>query len=192
MSELKLVRGATLWLRRLGLSFVALVAAAAMTLVALSGANANQDPGWNSTVDFAANLSNNDGNRVLGPNNLSLPLPTGTSAHTVEMWVRPSATVAGSSGRVLINAERKYAIISNNGNWAYYVGGGRGTNWEFVETRTQIAANRWVHLSLVLTATDTLFYVDGKLVHSRGSRTNSGTATSVDYLGIGGWGGVGG
>lgn len=103
------------------------------------------------------------------------------------MWVRPGANVADSSGPVLINMERKYAIISSNGNWAYYVAGGSGSSWEFQETGTQIATNRWVQIALVCTSTNTLFYVDGKLVHTRGSRTNSGAATSVDDGAIGGW-----
>jgi hypothetical protein len=95
--------------------------------------------------------------------------------------------VVGSSGRILLNLERKYAILSNNGNWAYYVSGGPGTDWVLQETTTQISANRWVHIALVLTATNTHFYVDGNLVHSRGSRLNSGTATTVAYAAIGGW-----
>ena len=50
MTELQLTRGATLWLRRLGLSFVALIAATTLTLVSINIANSAAD-GSDSEID---------------------------------------------------------------------------------------------------------------------------------------------
>ena len=157
-------------------------------------AQAAGDPGWDSEIDFASSLSNADETKILVPDNLSLSVPTGFYPFTVEMWVKPGVNMVGSSARVLTNMEHKYAIVSNAGKWAYYVGGVAdggppGTAWQPIQTTTVgIEANRWVHLALVLTTTDTLFYVDGYLVQTRpGGRTDSGASTSVTFAAVGGW-----
>ncbi|BDQ00819.1 LamG-like jellyroll fold domain-containing protein [Aquiluna sp. KACHI24] len=187
MRELKLVRSATGWLRKLGLALGAVLASACLTLLALSGAKANQDLGWNSDVDFAANLSGTSNGTILGLSSAGNILqPTGTNPYSVQLWVNPGAGAQTAVEQILVNMEHKFAIQNVSGTWRYWVG--TGTAWDVqVNTGVAVLPNRWTHVSLVMTATNTLFYVDGALVHSRGSRTDSGVNQANKYFAIGSW-----
>ena len=187
MTELKLARGATIWLRRLGLSFVALIAAATLTLASINAANSNAD-GSLSEIDYAATLSSTSSANLLGATYSSLPQVTGTNAYSVQLWVNPGTAAASTGGteRVLINMEKKFVITSINGNWHYLVGDGNTWVGWYTNSGVKVRQGQWTHVGLVFTATDVHFYINGQHVHSLGSRPNSGGINNR-YFGIGSW-----
>jgi hypothetical protein len=169
----------------LGLALVSVSTFAALQV------NATTQLGSDSLIDYTANLTATDLNRPVGRNtSTTVAVPTSTNDYSMQMWVNPgtSAASASSSDRILINMEKKYAVMSHQGRWQYLRGD--GSNWygsgARVDTGVSVIANRWTHISLVFTSSNTLFYVNGQLAHST-DRQTSGTGGTVPYMGIGNW-----
>jgi uncharacterized repeat protein (TIGR02543 family) len=176
------------FVRRMGVGLV-LVMGSSFAALQVS---ATTQLGSDSLIDYTANFSATDTSRIVGrSDSTTVTVPTGTDPYSVQLWVNPGAqsASASSSNRVLINLEKKFVILSDQGRWFYlrgdgnaWVNGGAG-----VDTGVAVLSNRWTHISLVFTSSNTLFYVDGQLRHSSGSRSNSGAGSTVAYMGIGGW-----
>ena len=169
----------------LGLALVSVSTFAALQV------NATTQLGSDSRIDYTANLSATDVNRSIGRySTTTVAVPTGFNTFTMQMWVNPGpvAGAANSSSRVLFNMENKFAIGSDQGKWVYWRG--NGSSWHnsgvAVVTGVRVLDNRWTHISLVFTASNTLFYVDGQLAHST-NRLDSGSNNTVLYMGIGNW-----
>jgi hypothetical protein len=184
MTELQLARGATKWLRSFGLAAVGLLLAGVMAITSFLSAQSAAD-GSDSEVDYAATLSST-GNQ-LGATYSSLPQPTYTNPYSVQLWVNPGSLAANNptgNDRVLINMEHKFVIMSRANTWQYYIGNGSSWASGLIDTGVTVRQGQWTHIGLVLTATDTHFYVNGQHVHSRGSRQDSGGIVNK-YLDLG-------
>ncbi len=186
MTELQLARGATKWLRSFGLAVVGLLLTGVMAITSFLSAQSAAD-GSDSEIDYAATLSST-GNQ-LGATYSSLPQPTYTNPYSVQLWVNPGSLAANNptgNDRVLINMEHKFVIMSRANTWQYYIGNGSSWASGLIDTGVTVRQGQWTHIGLVLTATDTHFYVNGQHVHSRGSRQDSGGIVNK-YFGIGSW-----
>jgi len=167
------------FVRRIGIGLVLVMG----TTFAALQANAVGELGEGSSVDYSANTQS-----VMYANHANALEPTGTNSFTVQAWVKPSASAASgsSSDFVVLTKHHKYVIVSTSGRWQYYVGNAGAWVPTRLDTGVDVKAGVWTHLSLVLTSDNTYFYVDGQLVHTRGSRYDSGGNGSSQLV-FGSW-----
>ena len=127
-----------------------------LTNFTLNGSTSN----WigNSPLTPATHLNFDGSNDFISCGTTNLP--TGTSARTIEAWIKTSQTSGGQSivnyGNQTIGNSR-FGFLNVNGN-LYFVGEGNDYN-----TNTLIADGNWHHIAATYEASTLKIYIDGVL-----------------------------
>jgi hypothetical protein len=154
MTELKLVRGAAVWLRALGLALIAMLAAAGLALVGLSGANSSSNSST-STVDFAASLNGTNQHFIRNSSNggsLTDAIPA-NGDFSVEAWFfEDSGTTGcrdifgvGNSGE---GNQRFLIRLDGGASSREIVVFQRGSNTSTAITNRFIGQGQWNHIAV--------------------------------------------
>jgi hypothetical protein len=164
MTELQLARGATKWLRTLGLAVIGLILALVISVTSFLNAQSAID-GSDSEIDYSFSLTSNvaySNDQTLRP----------ASQFTFEAWTRPGS-MSGTGDRVFARRHYDYAIVSVNGKWSYYFGTASGWSAR-QDTNIAVQPNVWTHVALVMDGSNVQFYLNGQLAHSASGRTPQG------------------
>ena len=140
MTELKLARGAAMWLRRLGLSLVALIAAAGLALVGFLSANSNAD-GSVSEIDNYI-LLNGSSQCAASPDRSQFDL---TANFTFESWIFPT-TATTAVEAMIVNKEGSYELAIRSGTFQYAIMGTVNV-WDWRDTGVRATPDQWQHLN---------------------------------------------
>ena len=173
MRELKLVRSATGWLRKLGFALTSLVVAFALAFVALNGASSNAN-GSLSEVDYALSVTGNgvSGTYIAsgGTNNF----PAVSSTATWEAWINPTDTTC-SIICTWIAKEAKFMFGIQNDQFAFALFDTQYRGWYY--TRVRPSLNAWQHVAWVKSGTSLTLFLNGQQVYTT---TNDIPATLAD------------
>lgn len=143
---------------------------------AVSSANAANDLGYNSTIDYA--LTFDGSNPILVADSGVAPTDF-TNTFTMEAWIKPGACTAG---RCMIgNKESSWEWAVYNGYIEFAI---MTPSWSWITTTARVDSNVWTHVAWSKSGTVNSFYVNGTLADT--ATTGSAISTSNEVFTIGG------
>ncbi len=152
MTELQLARGATKWLRSLGLAVIGLLVAAVVSVTSFLSAQSSAD-GSASEIDYA--LSVNQTNYASGGNTVAL----GANV-SWEAWINPTS---GGSGQhwTFLSKEGSFAFSILNGVLHWHAGTGSAWAGSWTSTGVPVQTGRWSHFGASISGNLLSIYLDG-------------------------------
>ena len=168
MTELQLTRGATKWLRSLGLAAIALLVAAAVSVTSFLSAQSSAD-GSTSEIDYA--LQVNSANYASGANSIALG-----SQVAWEAWINP--TSYNSNYGAFLGKEASFIFAIRGGTLWCHAANGSAWVGTWMDSGIPIEMNRWTHFGASMNGSSDLDLV-GCNPGLRGAQLRADTPTTA-------------
>ena len=156
-----------------------MVVVAALGAFAATSANAANELGYNSTVDYSLTFDGTNPIQVADPGTSPTDF---TTNFTMEAWVKPGACTAGRC--MIANKEGSWEWAVYNGAIEYAIATNAG-RWAWVATNALVPSNSWSHVAWIKSGTAMQFYVNGALADDT-KTTGQTTTVSNQAFTIGG------